>query len=92
MGPPIILAFLSSQIYILPLYSFAVDRHVTAKCGRSQNFANTPWAACLKHVNGKCPHNFIKLDFPGRLNLCADDRLVCCLITPVINFQVIKLH
>ena len=84
-GIPIMLAFLSSQVYILSLSSCVIDRHVTARCSRSQNFANTQWAACLKPVNGKCPQNFRKLDYPGTRNLCVEYDTVCCLLTPVIN-------
>ena len=69
----------------------AIDRHVTAKCGLSQNFANTPWAACLKPVNGKCPNNFKTLDDPDGNSMykACGSSMVCCLLTPVVNLQVI---
>ena len=69
----------------------AIDRHVTAKCGLSQNFANTPWAACLKPVNGKCPNNFKTLDDPAGNSMykACGSSMVCCLLTPVVNLQVI---
>ena len=82
---------MSSQVYILSLSPCVIDCHATARCGRSQNFANTPWAACLKPVNRKCPHNFTKLYYPGTLNLCTEYDIVRCLLTPVINLQVINI-
>ena len=64
--------------------------------GGSVGVYETPWAACALSDSDVCPHNFLTLDdggvcrrhMAGTVSVREGIRVLCCLLTPVVEMKV----
>ncbi|XP_078375368.1 uncharacterized protein LOC144658777 [Oculina patagonica] len=77
-------------VFLLLLVLFISDNQVTGKCSRTPGYiADTDLATCLPFVGankdeGKCPHDFLRLDDDLQCGL----EHVCCLLRPTFEINI----